>query len=224
MPGQLTQDRQGEHEPGDAAEAFVDHGVERQRQRDDSADHEEPAQRHDRRSDCAVQRRRSLEPVREVEHADGLHQDDRRRHQHGARQQRAWISGRAPQHRREHEPDRHVQTNATRKDEPATAIPNSARARLTSTVVRPDADDEADDGADDLRARLDPTGSRHARQLAPISTLLNDRPAVTIPTKPSSTAIQRVELGWARALRSGRQLTLNTGGVVHLVRLATARR
>ena len=44
------------------------------------------------------------------------------------------------------------------------------------------------------------TGCCHARQLAATSTRVSVRPARAMPNSPASTAIQRVLLGWVRAV------------------------
>jgi hypothetical protein len=45
-------------------------------------------------------------------------------------------------------------------------------------------------------ARDPNNGSRHAAALAARKTLLSDRPAVTTPNRPNSTANHRVNPGW----------------------------
>ena len=219
MTGQQAQDRQGECEPGHAAEALMDDGVESQRQRDHSSEREEPAQRDDRRSDRAVQRRRPLEAIGEVEHADGLECDDRRGEQHSTGQQRARIGGSRRSIAVNNTQSGTYSTNATRNEMPVTAIPSSAGA-IDEHGDQTDADNQADDATDDPDARLRPHGQL-PRQAAGLDQHLAQRPAGGHhPDQAEEHGDPAGRVGLGEGSRNlGGERALDAGGIIDLVGL-----
>ena len=90
---------------------------------------------------------------------------------------------------------------ATKNENPATASPSSARTRLMIADDQPDAEQQPDDRPDQPRRRLD-AHRLLPRQAARRDEHLAQRAPGEEPcrTRPASTAIQRVLVGWVRAV------------------------
>src|SRR5271163_2028036 len=77
-----------EHDLRNASVPFVDGRVQLHGKHDCSAENEEPSQRHDGRADRSVELAGAVEPVREIELTDCVHDSDGQGHEQGSWQQR----------------------------------------------------------------------------------------------------------------------------------------
>ena len=78
-------------------------------------------------------------------------------------------------------------------------MPRSARTRLTMAATSPTPAISPTTAPITRTDAFVRTGSRQARQLADTIPLLSERPVVSMPTNPTSTASQRVLFGCVNA-------------------------